>query len=349
MKKKSLIIGGYGAVGSIIARHLAEQFPNNVMVAGRSFNKAHQLAEELNHTVIPYQFDASTSSNYELLDEVGLVIVCIDLPDSKLAEECIARGINYLDITASQKVIQKIETLNEQATAMDVTIALSVGLAPGITNLLAQHCIRQAPASTPVDLFVLLGLGEKHGDAAYRWTFDNIHTIYPVVQGGRTKTVRSFTQPKQTVLIGKRTFYSFNFSDQHTLAETTSSPQVFTRMAFDSRFITRMIGFLRKTGITRLFKNKRMQHLFITAFNRLNVGSDLFAVKAETAYNAYSVSGNEEGKVTAYVATELAIQLIEQQSSSGVRHMHQLVSDVPEFLNRLKRYNENLIIDFQTK
>lgn len=349
MEKNSLIIGGYGAVGSIISRHLAEQFPNKVIVAGRSFKKAQQLTQQLNNIVIPYQFDAAATSNYDILNQVGLVIVCIDLPNNKLAEECIERGINYIDITASQEVIKKIETLDQQAKDKNVTIALSVGLAPGITNLLAQHCIRQASTDTPVDLFVLLGLGEKHGDAAYRWTFDNIHTAYPVIQNGYTKTVKSFTQPKQTQLLGKRTFYAFNFSDQHTLTETTSSPRVFTRMAFDSRFLTGMIGLLRKVGITCLFKNKRIQTIFVPIFKRSGIGSDLFAVKATTAYNSYSVTGNGEGKITAYVATELAIQLIRQSQAPGVRHIHQLVTDIPEFLARLKKYDDQISIDFHVK
>lgn len=347
MEKNSLIIGGYGAVGSIISRHLAERFPNKVLVAGRSFNKAQQLAEQLNNTVIPYRFDATTTSDYEILNQVRLVIVCIDLPNNKLAEACIERGINYMDITASQEVIKKIETLDRKAQDKQVTIALSVGLAPGITNLLAQHCIRQAPEKSPVDLFVLLGLGEKHGDAAYRWTFDNIHTVYPVVQNGETKTVRSFTHPKQTQLAGKRTFYTFNFSDQHTLTKTTTSPQVVTRMAFDSKFLTGMIGLLRKTGITRLFSNKKIQNVFIPVFKRSGIGSDVFAVKAATSYNSYSVTGNGEGKMTAYVATELAIQIMQQQTPAGVRHIHQIVTDVPEFLTRLKKYDERIVIDFQ--
>lgn len=347
MEKNTLIIGGYGAVGSIITRHLAERFPNKVLVAGRSFNKAQQLAKQLNNTVAPHQFNAATTNDYEILDQVGLVIVCIDLPDSKLAEECIERGINYIDITASQEVIKKIETLDRKAQDKQVTVALSVGLAPGITNLLAQHCIRQAPEKTPVDLFVLLGLGEKHGDAAYRWTFDNIHTVYPIVQNGHTKMIRSFTHPKQTQLAGKRTFYAFNFSDQHTLTDTTASPHVVTRMAFDSKFLTGMIGLLRKPGITRLFNNKRIQNSLIPIFKKSGIGSDVFAVKAATAYNSYSITGNGEGKMTVYVATELAIQIMQQPTPSGVRHIHQLVNDVPEFLTRLKKHDKQIVIDFQ--
>ncbi|WP_375578502.1 saccharopine dehydrogenase NADP-binding domain-containing protein [Marivirga tractuosa] len=168
--KNILIIGGYGKVGSIISKHLAQYFPNRIIVAGRNLKKAKQLSKTLRNGVIPYQIDISNPKNFEILGEVSLVIMCIDQENTDFVSLCINKEIHYVDITANQEFIEKTELLHNRAKQKNITIALSVGLAPGITNLLAQHCVLKSPNSNLIDIFILLGLGEKHGEAAYRWT-----------------------------------------------------------------------------------------------------------------------------------------------------------------------------------
>jgi saccharopine dehydrogenase (NAD+, L-lysine-forming) len=46
-----LITGGYGTVGRRVAADLAPDYPGHVVVAGRSAEKAAQLAAELGHGV----------------------------------------------------------------------------------------------------------------------------------------------------------------------------------------------------------------------------------------------------------------------------------------------------------
>ncbi|MEC4115174.1 hypothetical protein [Myroides pelagicus] len=103
-----------------------------------------------------------------------------------------------------------------------------------------------------------MGIGEKHGTAAYRWTFDNIDQSYNVRHNNQSRPVQSFSNPKPCEMMGPRLFYTFNFSDQHTLNATLKNTKVMTRMAFDSRFLTRLIAFSRQIGLTKLLKNKKI-------------------------------------------------------------------------------------------
>jgi glutamyl-tRNA reductase len=45
--KKILIVGGYGAVGRVIAKQLASSLPNPLVIAGRRLEPAQELAAEL--------------------------------------------------------------------------------------------------------------------------------------------------------------------------------------------------------------------------------------------------------------------------------------------------------------
>jgi hypothetical protein len=55
---------------------------------------------------------------------------------------------------------------------------LSVGLAPGVTNLLARHCADRS-GGAEVRIGVLLGAGERYGPASIEWTLDGFATIGP--------------------------------------------------------------------------------------------------------------------------------------------------------------------------
>lgn len=350
MKDKILIVGGYGAVGSIIAEQLAAHFPNRVIVAGRSFEKAKQLADKLNNVVTPYFLDINNFSDTALLNDVSLVVMCIDQANLHFIKACIAHRINYIDITANQELIENIETLHQDARENKSSVILSVGLAPGITNLLAQHSLNTNKGITAIDIFILLGLGEKHGDHAYQWTFDNFNTNYDIVLNGSKTRVKSFTQAQQAQLLGKRSFYLFNFSDQHSLQKTTSAQEVITRMAFDSKLLTGLVAIGRKLGLTSIFKNKKLQGTLIKIFKNFSYSSDVYGAKVvgntnDNTMTEYSVSGNGEGKVTAYVATEMALYCITNPVKSGVWHSHQVINDIPAFLNQLKKYDKSVTIN----
>jgi len=352
LKDNILIVGGYGKVGGIISRHLAQIYPEKIIVAGRSFEKAKKMSETLDHNVIPYHLDICNQTDGAFLENTKLVIMCIDQKDTKFVELCIEKGVHYTDITANQYFIEQIERLDKKAKLKNVAVTLSIGLAPGITNLLAQHCANQISGTTLIDIFILLGIGEKHGAGAYRWTFDNIHSSYNIDENSKTKRIKSFTLPKENNLVGKRKFYTFNFSDQHTLVKTINTRQILTRMAFDSKIFTSSVALLRKVGLTKIFSNRKVQDIFIYLFQKISVGSDIFAVKAvaENAQNEryeYSLEGKGEGKTTAYVAVETALYIMQNNLSYGVRHIHQIVENIPEFLENLKRYDSTIEIKTQ--
>lgn len=349
--KNILIIGGYGAVGRLISTHLAQEYPKKVIVAGRNLEKAQQLARQLNDEVIPLQFDVSKWDDEDVLEDIGLVVMCIDLSNKGFLDQCIRRGIDYVDITASQRIISEIEKLATVAQEYRSRVVLSVGLAPGITNLLARQCINKSSKRDWLNIFILLGLGEKHGEFAYRWTFDHMHTKYDIQWGEVKRRVKSFTEPVKVDLIGEREFYLFNFSDQHSLSKSTSIKKVLTRMAFDSQILTKLFALMRMIGVTRLLKIEWVQRMLIKLFNKVTIGSDVYAVKVVSGDGkdiGYScrVSGKGEGQVTAYTAILTVKYLMQNPVRYGVSHLDEIITDIPEFINQLKIYDEKIEINF---
>jgi len=74
------------------------------------------------------------------------------------------------------------------------------------------------------------------------------------------------------------------------------------------------------------------------------MGTDIFGVKVigkdkNGNSKGVSVTGNNEGRITAFVAAEIAVLVLNEDFPKGVFHSHQLVKDIPMFLNKLKNYD----------
>jgi saccharopine dehydrogenase (NAD+, L-lysine forming) len=345
MNKKILIIGGYGNVGRIIATELCRQFPGQVIVAGRNYQKAKEFSLELGQQIIPMVLDIShISANDELLDDVGIVIMCLDQENIEFVQQCIQRGIHYIDLSASYHILFKIEELNKDAQKAGATAVLSVGLAPGLTNLLTKHCQSKVPDMTYADIYILLGMGDIHGDAALQWTLENLSGEFTIHDNGGTKRVKSFEDGKQTVFpgrLGKRTAYRFNFSDQHVLPQTLGLKSVSTWMCFDSALMTYLFALPKKMGLSRILAIKSVESFLISLLKRLRFGSAEFVIKVEggnsrekRALYACSLSGEVEGRITGLVAAKVAEKLVLASFPSGVFHVEQLFTPL-EFLESL--------------
>ena len=349
MNKKILIIGGYGNVGRIIAAQLGEQFPGQVIVAGRNYQKARELSLELRQQVIPMALDISRiSANDGLLDDVGIVIMCLDQENIEFVRQCIQRGVHYIDISASYHILSRIEALNKEAENAGATAVLSAGLAPGLTNLLTRHCQSKLPDMTYADIYLLFGLGEAHGDAAYQWIFENLSTEFAVSDNGETKRVKSFEEGKQTIFpgkMGKRTAYRYNFPEQHVIPQTLGLGRVSTWLCFDSALMTGLFALVKKMGLSRILTIKGVEKVLIGMLKQLHLGSEEFVIKVEggnlpekgVLYEC-SLSGEGEARVTGLVTAKITEKLCLSSFPSGVFHIEQLFTPL-EFLESLGHHS----------
>ncbi|MBD8497999.1 saccharopine dehydrogenase family protein [Paenibacillus arenosi] len=335
MNDRIIVIGGYGHVGQAICKQLADDYPGKVYAAGRSLERAEQFCLTTNSKVKPFQIDVRSKVTPSLLDNVKLVIMCLDQTNTAFVETCLQRGIHYVDVSANPLFLSQVEQLHQTAASYGATAVLSVGLAPGITNLLAKQAKSLMDQTETVDISIMLGLGDSHGNAAIEWTIDNVSTQFEIMHNGQIKKVSSFTDGKNIEFgaeLGRKRAYRFNFSDQHAIPRTLAIPTVSTRLCFDSNSITRMLAWLRATGLFHLLKIKPIRQFAVLAFSKIRLGSDQFAVKvdAQGKQNNEDVSveclvrGRHEANMTAAVATAVATAIYRSPMPYGVYHIEQL-------------------------
>lgn len=190
MKKNILVIGGHGAVGQIVVKKLHAFGYQNITIGGRNIEKMAAFSSTFTPNLNYQLLDISQNKNYEKeLQSIDLVIVCIDQTNTLFVEQLIKLKIDYLDITANTSFLNQISSLN---IPNDVSVVTSVGLAPGLTNLMAHHYLAKHPDTKNLSIDIILGLGEQHGLAAIQWMIDELKNSYPIVSKKKATLGYSF-------------------------------------------------------------------------------------------------------------------------------------------------------------
>jgi saccharopine dehydrogenase-like NADP-dependent oxidoreductase len=347
-----LVVGGYGQVGQAVARSLAPIFPGQVVIAGRSRVNAEAFAAALGNGVQATGFELAEGAQHPLLARARLVIMCVDQDGTELVERCLAAGIDYIDVTAKQESLASFERLDTLARRNGSTALLSVGVAPGLTNLLAAHAAGQFDRVAKMDLFLMLGAGDEHGEAAIGWMLDNLDGGFDVFQDGRLRRVRGFGEHARVRFPGpsrERRAYRFNFPDQRVVARTLAIPTVSTWMCFDSALLTSVMGLASRLRLSRLLRRPVIRRGAIRSLRAVHLGSDACAILARAegftgtgpATREFALSGRREAELTGLVAAEVARLLLSGHRPGGVLHVEQFVQP-GDFLRRLSAVRPGL-------
>lgn len=314
-----LIVGGYGHVGKLIARELIGRAHAAVRLAGRALEKAQGAASALGCEAAVLDLDKPET--WEAVSEAEIVIVCIDARDGTFAGHVLSKGKLYIDITASYSIIEAVEALQGMSQAWGGTAVLSVGFAPGLTNLLTKAASERLDGAESARIGVVLGLGDAHGEAAILWTL--INASEPSRLSREPTRIRIPADSKALLA------YPFPFADQFVLsrtlglkAETVLSlgNDVFTWLAF------RVAPLLRG--------RPRAQRAIAAFLSRIRVGSDRAALFVEVyggragkkASVAVACEGRREAAITAQVAALVAEHLLGSEIPNGVHHIEQVMN-----------------------
>jgi saccharopine dehydrogenase-like NADP-dependent oxidoreductase len=298
---RALVLGGYGAVGGHVVTRL-RAFGADAQVAGRDPRRADQVVDL-----------ARAPSLAAALVDVDVVVNCSGVEDPALVEMIASHGVAMVDITATTRYVEALERLS-----LPQPVTLSVGLAPGLTNLLAA-CVRDAaPAPVGIDLAVVLGAGEQHGKAGVAWTFDLVGR--PFAEPATGEPVRNFTRSRRFDLpgLGRRRLYRADFSDQHTLTRDLGVP-VRTYFGLDSRFATTVLATL-----TWIPGGSHAPRGLPTP------GGDGWVLLAEGYDGTVRwATGRGQSRTTAVLAVEAA--LATPRLPPGVHHLHDVLTlaDLP--------------------
>ena len=323
-----LVLGGYGAVGAVTTRALAEAYPGSVVCAGRRADRAASTA-----AVIPGVRAATVDvtdpgSMADALDRhrPALVVLAVEPPDSEATRQCLERGIHVVDVSATAALLEQTERMGELARERGAAAVLSVGLAPGLTNLLARRVHDELGGADQLDITLLIGSGERHGADGIRWTVRQL--------AGPRRQVDAQPLTVELPGLGRRRAHPFPFSDQFTLRRTLpAAAGVTTRLCLDSRAVTTLLFGAQRSGAFRIVRGRRAVEVVTKALQRIHVGGDGFAVRVDgrrgDQESWQAITGPRQSRTTGLVAARVARAVLEDRVPRGVHH----VDEVDHFLH----------------
>lgn len=144
--RRALVLGGYGAFGGRVAERLAREDGIEVMVAGRSLERAEAFARELGRTarakITAARLDGAETGAAQLAALQPVVLINASGPyqdqDYRLPRACIAAGVHYLDLADARAFAVGIRALDAEARAANVLVVSGASTVPAVSGAVAD-------------------------------------------------------------------------------------------------------------------------------------------------------------------------------------------------------------------
>jgi len=289
-----LVVGGYGHVGARVSERLAARFPRRIVIGGRRRAAAEALAHRIGHHTRAVQMDISDPESVEeAMDGVATVAVCLDDPNGHILAEAVKRGLGYVDINADRHIMESSTRLHEQALASGARAVLGIGLAPGLTNLMAASATRAIEDPTDIVVGVLLSLYDEFGPQALDFMLQAGSQPFSEPRVGSIRRVLPYTEPRPIWFgsdIGYRQARWFPLADQFGFTETLGVRSAATVIALDPPWIDRVMAILARLRILRLSAQPRIRGALVWVLMKLFGTARTAAVKVSATARSADVS-----------------------------------------------------------
>ncbi|GLQ52814.1 hypothetical protein GCM10010862_00720 [Devosia nitrariae] len=242
--------------------------------------------------------------------------MCMDQRETAFVEFLLGRAIHYVDIAANDDFFLSLEALPAPRRS---GVLLSVGLAPGLTNVMAASCAAGLRGPLDVGIGLLFGLNDDHGRAGVEWT--------------ASKLFAADRKPGSTIFDfgrdwGTRRLHRLDFSDQHALMRTLPQARAATYLGFDSRLATSLVF-----ALAGRFAGSRLARDFaVAAFRPIGLGtracdisvSVTGGLEGRRVTRAMRFHASGESATTARLAA-LMTSIFLEDPVPGIWHSHQVL------------------------
>jgi len=195
-----LIVGGYGAFGARAAERLAREPDLEIVIAGRSPDKAAAFAAALastaNAKVAHARLDAMTAT----ADEIGAlrpnVLINASGPfqrqDYALARASIAARCHYVDLADASAFVAGITALDEPAKVAGVAVVSGASSMPGLSSAVVQAYAGAFQRLEEVEIGISPGNSFDPGIATVASILSQAGKPHSVLRCGRRATARGW-------------------------------------------------------------------------------------------------------------------------------------------------------------
>ncbi|ALV45163.1 saccharopine dehydrogenase [Arthrobacter alpinus] len=245
-----LIVGGYGTVGSALARLCAPSWP--LLLTGRNPANGADLAAELGATL--RRWDVNDPAPFSA--SARAVISTVNDPHDRVLGAAVRAGIPYVDVTRWTSRMTRAATA---ATLLrpSAPVLLSSGWMGGIVNIVAASLISELDGAQSIDIAIRYDVDDRAGADSVDF-IDRLGQDYEVRRNGALAMVSPLSDARWVEIGGYRTKVArLDTPEQLTLPLTLGVESVTTRIGFSSNASTTALLAARKLGFFRWGRGER--------------------------------------------------------------------------------------------
>jgi saccharopine dehydrogenase-like NADP-dependent oxidoreductase len=221
MVARVLIIGGYGNFGSYIAKSLSRDPAIQLLIGGRSHEKAQRFLAEL-PTANPAEAHCIDIAGglLEALARINPDIVIhttgpFQSQDHGVAEACIAHGCHYLDLADARDFVVGISTLDAAPVAQDVLVVSGASSVPCLTAAVIDHYLPGFAKLDRIDYGISAAQQTNRGLATTSAILSYVGQSFDTLRDGEVRRVIGWQDTHSEIYpeLGRRWFGNCDIPD----------------------------------------------------------------------------------------------------------------------------------------
>ncbi|TJZ56879.1 saccharopine dehydrogenase [Streptomyces piniterrae] len=243
-----LLVGGYGTVGSELARLAAPSWP--LLLTGRrpegGSSRGEALGAELGAEV--RRWDLTDPAPFAAA--VRAVVGVVNDPGDRVLRAAVDGGVPYVDITRwtarLQRAVAVVSVLKPVAPVL-----FSSGWMGGTTNLMAAALAAELGGAERVEVAIRWDLKDRAGADSVEF-MDRLGLDYEVLENGQSRRIMPLSGAGRVMIGDLRTKVArIDTPEQFTLPISLGVRSAITRIGFGSALSTSALLAVKRTGFFR--------------------------------------------------------------------------------------------------
>ncbi len=196
MTPRIVIVGGYGAFGAHVAERLSRDPDLDIVIAGRSLEKANKLAAQLARVgkakTSGAVLDATTARATDVKALGARVLVNSSGPfqtqDYALARACIEAGCHYVDLADARAFVAGIAQLDREARDANLCVISGASSVPGLSTAVVNAYADKFQSLEAVEIGISPGNSFNPGKATIASILGQVGKPFALRLDGRVAT-----------------------------------------------------------------------------------------------------------------------------------------------------------------
>lgn len=221
MVMRVLIIGGYGNFGSYIATSLADDPRIQLLIGGRSRERASRFIAGLTaaNPAEPHAIDINEDLGAALARIDPQLVIHTTGPfqtqDHQVARACIERGCHYLDLADARDFVATIDRLDTAAKARAVLVVSGASSVPCLTAAVIDHYLPGFATLDSIDYGISAAQQTNRGLATTSAILSYVGKPFETLRDGKPRAVIGWqdTHSEHYPELGRRWFGNCDIPD----------------------------------------------------------------------------------------------------------------------------------------